>query len=139
MEQNSQSNPLTGMHKQKLYALIVAAVGLLSVFLPWWKFSLGGFGGYSVNGLRDLGILTFLGFIGAGALIFAMGDKTKAYAGQEKLITAACFAGAGLFALIQFLRQSSFVGLGLYLSILAGIAGAVLVWFIKPEQLEKKS
>ncbi|HEX7847345.1 MAG TPA: hypothetical protein VF476_16205 [Chitinophagaceae bacterium] len=126
------------MHKQKLYALIAAGVGLISVFLPWWRFSLGGFGGYSVNGLRDLGILTFIGFIGAAVVTLMMGDKTKPYAGQEKMIAAGCFAGAGLFALIQFLRQSNFTGFGLYLAILAGIGGAVLVWVIKPEQLEKK-
>jgi peptidoglycan/LPS O-acetylase OafA/YrhL len=128
------------LHKQKLYALIVAGVGLISVFLPWWKISFGGFGigSYSVNGMRDLGILTFLGFIGAGVVTFAMGDKTKAFDGQPKMIAAACFAGAGLFALIQFLRQTSYTSFGLYLAILAGAAGAVLVYVIKPEQLEGK-
>jgi len=127
-------------HKQKLYALIIAAVGFISVFLPWWKvsFGFGGFGSYSQNGFRDLGIITFLGFVGAGVVIFAMGDKTKPFEGQVKMIAAACFAGAGLFALIQLLRQSHFTSYGLYLSILAGIAGAVLVYVIKPEQLDGK-
>jgi hypothetical protein len=140
--QNQKSTTLImenlNLHKQKLYALIVAGVGLISVFLPWWHFSFGGFGSYSVNGMRDLGIITFLGFLGAGGVIFAMGDKTKPFDGQPKLIAAACFAGAGLFALIQFLRVSSNTSIGLYLSILAGAAGAVLVWVIKPEQLEGK-
>jgi len=114
------------------------------VFLPWWKVSYGGFGGYgglgsySVNGMHDLGIITFLGFIGAGVLTFAMGDKTKPFEGQPKMIVAACFAGAGLFALIQFLRQTSFTSFGLYIAILAGIAGAALVYVIKPEQLDGK-
>jgi peptidoglycan/LPS O-acetylase OafA/YrhL len=124
------------LHKQKLYALIVAAVGLIAVLLPWYKVSLGlgGFGSYSQNGLHGLGIITFLGFIGAGVIIFTMGDKTKPFEGQAKMIAAACFAGAGLFALIQFLSQSHFTSFGLYLSILAGIAGAVIVYVMKPEQ-----
>jgi undecaprenyl pyrophosphate phosphatase UppP len=54
------------------------------------------------------------------------------------LIAAACFAGAGLISLIQFLRQTSFTSFGIYLAILAGIAGAVIVYILKPEQLEKK-
>ena len=132
------------LHKQKLYALITAGIGLIAVFLPWWKVSYGGFGGYgglgsySINGMHDLGIITFLGFIGAGIVTFAMGDKSKPFEGQAKLIVAGCFAGAGLFALIQFLRQTSFTSIGLYIAILAGIAGAVLVYVLKPEQLEGK-
>jgi hypothetical protein len=131
------------LHKQKLYAVIIAAIGLISVFLPWWKVSFGGFGGfggggYSINGLRDLGIIVFLGFIGAGVVTFAMGDKTKAFEGQVKMIVAACFGAAALFALIQFLRQTRFTSFGLYLAILAGIAGVVLVYVLKPEQLGSK-
>jgi peptidoglycan/LPS O-acetylase OafA/YrhL len=130
------------LHKQKLYAVILAGIGLISVFLPWWRFGVEGlgynFGSYSVNGLRDLGIITFLGFIGAGVVPFVMGDKTKPFEGQAKVIAAACFAGAGLFALIQFLQHTRFTSFGLYLAILAAIAGAVLVYVLKPEQLEQK-
>lgn len=122
--------------KQKLYALIAAGVGLISVFLPWWHVSYGGFGGVSINGMRDLGIISFLGFLGAGIVTFIDKEKSKPFAGQMKMIAAACFAGAGLFALIQFLRQSSYTSFGLWLSILAGVGGALLVWVIKPEQLE---
>ena len=117
-------------HKQKLYALTLAAVGVVSCLLPWWKISLGGFGGYSINGLHELGWLSFLGFIGAGVVTFVMGDKTKAYEGQEKMIAAACFGGAGAIALIQFLRQSSYTSFGLYLAIAAGVLGALWVWGI---------
>src|SRR5258708_6289509 len=113
-------------HKQKLYALIAAGVGLIACFLPWWKTpTIYGFGGYSINGLHDLGIISFLGFIAAGVVTFVMGDKTKPFEGQQKMIAAACFAGAALFALIQFLRATQFTSFGLYLALLAGIAGAV--------------
>jgi hypothetical protein len=135
MEQNTQSNPLAGLNKQKLYALIVAAVGVIACLLPWWSFGGGSIMGYPVpkvshNGLIGIGWLSFIGFIGAGVVAFVMGDKSKEYAGQEKMITAACFAGAGLFALIQFLRQSKGTSIGIFLAIAAGVVGALWVWGI---------
>ena len=67
------------LHKQKLYALIAAVVGVISMFLPWWKVSFGGGFGFSmpsasVNGMQGLGIIAFLGFAGAAVLCF-LGDK----------------------------------------------------------------
>lgn len=117
-------------HKQKLYALAMAVLGVIAHLLPWWRFSFGGFGGYSVNGLHELGILSFLAFIGAGVVTFIRGDKTKPYEGQDKTIVAGCFGGAGAIALIQFLRASSYTSFGLYLAIVAGVAGALWVWGI---------
>jgi len=117
------------LHKQKLYALIIAAVGVISCLLPWWKISYGGYGiGVSVNGLHELGWLTFLGFIGAGVVTFVMGDKSAPYAGQEKMIAAAAFGIAGAIALIQFLRQTKFASFGIFLAIAAGVLGALWVW-----------
>ena len=120
------------LHKQKLYALIIAAVGLISCFLPWWHVSYGGFGGLgggiSINGLHKLGIISFIAFIAAGVVTFAMGDKTKPYMGQEKTIAAACFGGAVLFTLITLLANSRFLSFGIFIALVAGIAGAVVVW-----------
>ena len=139
MEQsNQQTNPLSGLHKQKMYALIAAVVGVIACFLPWWSFSFGGFGigaGYSVNGMHDLGILAFLGFLGAGIITF-LGDKTKPFDGQLKMIAAGAFALAALITLIQFLRISTGSSFGIWISLLAGIAGAVIVYVLKPEQLK---
>lgn len=133
MEQNSQPNPLAGLHKQKLYALILAAVGVISCLLPWWSFGGGTYLGYrapsiSVNGMHDLGIIAFLAFAAAGVVIFIMGDKTKPFSGQEKMIAAGCFAGAGAIALIQLLRTMHGLGFGIFIAIAAGAVGALLVW-----------
>ncbi|MER3498938.1 MAG: hypothetical protein C4308_10055 [Chitinophagaceae bacterium] len=128
------------LHKQRLYALIAAGVGVISIFLPWWRISWGGFGGYggfggfSINGFHELGILAFFGFVGAGVVCF-LGDKTKPFAGQFKMIAAGAFALAALITLIQFLRLSSSTSFGIWLSLLAGIAGVVIVYVLKPEQL----
>ena len=135
MEQNVQSNPFAALHKQKQYALIIAGIGVIAMFLPWYKIPFGFVSG-SVNGLHDVGIIAFLGFLAAGVLVFLSGDKTKPFEGQFKLIAAGCFAGAALFTLIQFLNQTHFTSFGMWLSLLAGIAGAVLVYVLKPEQLK---
>lgn len=139
MEQNSASNPLTGLHKQRLYALIIAAIGVISCILPWWKISYGGYGvGVSINGLHDLGWVTFLGFIAAGVLTFIRGDKSRAFEGQDKMLVAASFAVAGGIALIQFLRQTKFATFGIFLAILAGVIGALFVWGIVKMPADKK-
>jgi hypothetical protein len=133
MEQNSASNPLTGLHKQKLYALIVAGVGIIACILPWWTYGGGSLMGVALpkasqNGLIDLGWLSFFGFIAAGIIPFVMGDKTKEYMGQEKTIAAAAFGVAGAIALIQFLRHSQATSIGIFLAIIAGALGALWVW-----------
>jgi hypothetical protein len=124
-------------HKQKLYALIAAGLGIIAMFLPWWRVSLGGFGSVSANGMRDLGILAFVGFLGAGIMTF-MGDKQKPFEGQNRMIVAACFAVAAVVALIQFLRATSAASFGIWLSIIAGVAGAYVVYLMKPERFENK-
>lgn len=141
MEQSTQqTNPFSGLHKQKLYALVAAVVGVIGCFLPWWSFSFGGFGlggGYSINGMHDLGILAFLGFVGAGVVTF-LGDKSKPFEGQFKMIAAGAFALAALITLIQFLRIMTGASFGIWISLIAGIAGVVIVYVMKPEQLDKK-
>jgi hypothetical protein len=127
------------LHKQKLYALIAAVVGVIACFLPWWSFNFGyayGYGGasYSVSGMHELGLLAFLGFIGAGVVCF-LGDKSKPFEGQFKLIAAGAFALAALITLIQFLRISTGASFGIWISLIAGVAGAVIVYVLKPEQL----
>ncbi len=119
------------LHKSKLMALIVAAVGIVSCILPWWHYSFGGFGfgtSVSINGLHELGIVAFIGFIGAGVVTFVMGDKSKPYEGQVKMITAACFGGAALIAVIQLLRNIHGLSIGIFLALAAGVIGALWVW-----------
>ncbi len=128
MEQNSVSNPFTGLHKQKLYALIIAAAGIVFCLLPWWHVSFGGYGGYSINGLHRLGIITFIGFLAVGGVTFFMGDKSKPYEGQEKMIAAACFGGAAAFGIITLLANMHYLSFGIFLAIAAGVIGALYVW-----------
>ena len=110
-------------HKQKLYSLIVAAVALISLLLPWM--SLPFFG--SINGFRSWGLLSFLGVIGVAIACF-MGDKTKIFDETFKKIALASFAAIAVGALLFFIRISGTgigvgAGFGLWLCLIAGLAG----------------
>ena len=128
------------LHKQKLYALILAGVALISLFLPWLTFSYGVYGGgASVNGLRSWGLLALLG-VGAVAAAVFMEDKTKAFAGNARMIALGGFGAMVLAGVIWFIRLSSFggglgsvgvkSGFGVYLCIVAGILGLLWVYGI---------
>mgnify|MGYP001198442372 FL=1 len=117
-------------HKQKLYSLIVAGVALIAIILPWLTFSFGGFGGGSANGLRSWGLLSVLG-VGGVAVACFMGDKTKEFDATFKKVAMGSFGAIALGALLFFIRIGSAgggfgvakSGLGLWLCLIAGLAG----------------
>lgn len=119
-------------HKQKLYSLIVAGVALIAMILPWATVSFGGYGGGSVNGFHGEGFITLLG-IGAVAAAAFMGDKTKPFEGQFKNIALGGFGGIIAGALIAFINVSGKgrgivkPGFGIYIAILAGVAGLLFL------------
>ena len=119
-------------HKQKLYALIAAGIGFISLLLPWLT---GAFGG-SLNGFRGWGILSLLGVVAVGIISF-MGDKSKEYDDNSKKIAMAGFGAIALGGLIFMLTKNSSYGgfgsflkpgFGLWLAIIAGLAG--LGWLL---------
>jgi hypothetical protein len=135
MSQNS--NPIAGLHKQKMYSLILAGIGLVSLLLPWISVSAAGFGGYgsSANGFRSWGLLVLLGIGGAVASCF-MGNKTDAYDDMTKKIALGGFgamtAGSAIF-LIRSLTMGGggYVkvspGFGLFIGLAAGVIGLLLL------------
>jgi hypothetical protein len=143
------------LHKQKLYALIIAGVGLISLFLPWaWaSFKIRGYGagGGSTNGLKDFGLLALAG-IAAVVVASLMEDKTKEYMGNMKMIAMGGFGAMVLGAVIVFSKLSSFIklssakgkvvglevsaGLGLFLCAIAGILG--LLWIMGIVKMPQK-
>ncbi|HEY6503829.1 MAG TPA: hypothetical protein VIZ28_07645 [Chitinophagaceae bacterium] len=117
-------------HKQKLYSLIIAGVALIAMILPWASFSLGIFGGDSVNGFRSWGILSLFGVIGV-AIACLLGDKSKEFDETFKKVALGSFGAIALGALLFFFRINSYgggfggvgSGLGLWLCLVAGLAG----------------
>lgn len=115
-------------HKQKLYALILAGIAFISLFLPW--VSMGMFG--SVNGFRSWGLLSFLGVIGVVVSCF-IGNKTVPFDDTFKKVAMGSFAGISIGALIYYFNLGSgFIrldsGFGLWLCLIIGVLG--LLWVI---------
>ena len=113
------------MSKQRKFVLISAAVGFISMFLPWVSISVLGYT-QSVNGMHDKGILVFLCFVVSGAIAY-FGDQTKNL--DKTMWTVTLIAGAlALLMIIWFYSQansafmgSSMIGFGLYIAGLAAI------------------
>lgn len=122
-------------HKQKLYSLIIAGIALISLLLPWVSISMGILGDQSVNGFRSWGILSLLGVIGVAAACF-LGDRSAPFDDTFKNVALGSFAAIALGALLFFLLKinsgtASIIsvgsGIGLWLCLVAGVVGVVLV------------
>ena len=112
-------------HKQKLYSLIVAGVAFIALILPWMTLPFFG----SANGFKSWGFLSLIGIVGVVIACF-MGDKALAFDETSKKISLGSFAAIALGALIFFIRISGTglkSGFGLWLCLLAGIAGGAWV------------
>jgi hypothetical protein len=144
MAQTSSSNPIAGLHKQKMYSLILAGVGLISLLLPWVSAKVKGFGdiggGASHNGFGSWGLLV-LGGVGAAIASCFIGDKTKGYDESTKKIALGGFgamtAGGLMYLIRTFTAGNSYVklspGIGLFLGLAAGALGLlILLGMVKP-------
>lgn len=116
-----------GLHKQKLIAVIIAAVGAIAHLLPWWSVSLGGFANYSINGLHKLGILSFIAFLAAGAIPFFLGNKAQPFSGQDKTATLGAFGAAAGAAIITLLANMKYLSFGIFLAIAAAVIGVLYI------------
>ena len=120
------------MNKQRKFVLIAAAVGVISMFLPWVSISILGYT-QSVNGMHGSGILVFLCFAASGIIAY-LGDQTK---NLDKTMWAATLIAGALAALIviwYIIDASgnpfgSFLGFGVYIAALAAI-GVLLAAYI---------
>lgn len=118
------------MNKQRKFVLISAAVGFISMFLPWVTVSVLGFS-QSANGMHDKGILVFLCFVTCGVIAY-LGDQTKNI--EQTMWSVTLLAGSlALLIIAWFYSQATrsvmgphMVGIGLYIGGLAalGILGA---------------
>lgn len=113
------------MNKQRKFVLIAAAVGIISMFLPWISISIFGYT-QSQNGMHDIGILAFLCFIVSGAIAY-LGDQTK---NLEKNMWGIVLAAGALallstvwfyFKINDSIMGGSMVGFGLYIAAVAAI------------------
>jgi small basic protein len=138
MAQNS--NPIAGLNKQKMYLLIFAALGLISLLLSWAKISAFGMS-HSQNGLKGEGLIALLGVVGL-CVAALMGDKAKTLDTNMRYVALGSFGAIILAALLVFLSIKSPVkpGLGLFLAFGVGILGLLLLLGVvkPPKALDDK-
>ena len=126
-----------GFHKSKLYSLILAGVALISLILPWFTVSAGGFGGVSKNGFNSWGLLALIG-VGLVAASCFMGDKSKDFDAMGKKLALGGFGGIAGGAVIYLIRILSVgsgyggmvkasPGFGLFIGLAAGAIGLLLL------------
>jgi peptidoglycan/LPS O-acetylase OafA/YrhL len=111
------------MSKQRKFILIAAAVGVISMFLPWVSISMMGFSS-SANGMHGSGILVFLCFLACGALAF-LGDQTKNLDKTFWMITLIAGGIGALIMIINFFQALdilSMMSFGFYFALLASLA-----------------
>jgi len=87
------------MSKQRKWVLIAAAIGIISMFLPWVSFF-----GRNINGMRGWGIVVFFCFVVAAAMCL-MGDQTKNLSRTNWMVTMIAGSIAVLILGISFIRS----------------------------------
>lgn len=127
------------MHKQRLFILIAAGVGVVGLLLTWFSIDVG-FLSYSQNGFSSgwtgWGTLAAIG--GAAGLVFKAEDKNTELDAQSKKMVAGAGAGAVVLPLLAIIivkmqTGGEFVdiGFGIFICMLAGLGIAALPFAIK--------
>ncbi|RYF79734.1 MAG: hypothetical protein EON98_14265 [Chitinophagaceae bacterium] len=107
------------MTKQRKMMLVAAAVGIISVFLPWVSIF-----GYSVNGMHGWGVLVFICFLVTGAVAF-LGDQTTNLTSTSWMIALIASGLAAVLMVINFfvdMDKLRYLGFGFYISLAASLA-----------------
>ena len=125
----------SNLHKQRMYLLIIAGAALISLFLPWFSVSAGGFGSISRNGLNSWGLLALVG-VGVVAAACFMGNRTMTLDDNGKKMALAGFgliAGGALIYMIRVMTVGGTYGVkaspgfGLFIGLIAGVVGLLLL------------
>ncbi len=114
------------MSKQRKYVMIAAAVGVIGMFLPWYRIAFfGSIYGGSMNGMHGSGIFVFL-CLAACVVIAFLGDQTKTLDKTFWMIVLIASGLASLWMIIQFLESIgygfSYLSYGFYIAFLATLA-----------------
>lgn len=118
------------MEKKRMLILIVAVIGMIGAFLPWYTV----FGTMNVSGTEDGGWLVVILFAAGGAIAFFAGDKMEPLA--KKLLSGVWIPAAIAFLLILTKIFKSkpggiSLGIGIWIVALAGLAQIFVTFFFK--------
>ena len=127
------------MNRQRKFILIAAAIGIISVFLPWVTLSVFGMS-KSINGFHGWGILVFLAFV-AAVVIPLIGNQTLALDKSFWFMALACGAIALLSVIIAIASTASpdgglgfvetGIGPGTWMAIAMAAAIVLFAWLFK--------
>ncbi len=123
------------MAKQRKFILIAAAVGVISMFLPWFSVSMLGMS-QSVNGMHGWGVLGFFCFVIAGLVALYGNQKTNL---DKTMWMLSMILGLVPLLIVIFtytdasgsFMGTEFIGFGMYLSGIAAIAVIASAWLFK--------
>jgi len=111
------------MHKQRLFIVIAAVVGIVSAFLPWARVSMFGMSVSATGMDGGDGWLSLGLFAAAAGLAFTSGNRNLVLEGSMKKAVAGIGAAVTAFMLFElFYIGFSWASFGVYFSILAGAA-----------------
>ena len=121
------------MHKQRIFILVAAGLGLIGLILPWQTFSVGWLGSGSANALNSgwFGYCTLAGIIGGAAVIFKDSDKNVVLPADTKKLVMAGGGAAALFSLLgiiiigsnsaAYFGASVSLGVGPFVTLISGV------------------
>lgn len=124
------------MHRQRIAVLVTGGVGMLSTFLPWSHVS---WGGTTLGTAWEVGWITF-GLFAVSPVLSLLGPKAQPIRAFQYLIavTSVLASCVGVWKIIDFnlvTRNLAIldpsIGIGLYLVVICGVLGAVLVLVLK--------
>lgn len=118
------------MSKQRKFILILAIIGVISIFLPWYSVALYNM---SINGFHGSGIVVFLAFVCA-VIVALMGDQTKSL---DRTMWMVALVAGGLAFLITLIDTASsglgfgFAGIGFWIALIASAGVTLSAWVFK--------
>ena len=131
-------DPTIRIHKQRVFSLVFAGIIFFAMMLPWIVVNYGGIGNLgggrlSYNGFELRSFLTFIGMLGV-VICSLSGDKSSRLKKNLKLTAGIsfCVALTGTLIVLWEVKgnKEGFgirPGIGLWISILAGVTGLLLI------------
>jgi hypothetical protein len=129
--------------KQRKFILVLATIGTISIFLPWFTVSAEGLGvqvSESTSGFHGTGVLVFIAFIAAGILAL-VGDQSRIMEKTMWMTTLVAGAVALLFVVINLTNTPNSgdgfgfahagPGFGIWISLAASIGTLVAAWVLR--------
>ncbi|MBN2571990.1 MAG: hypothetical protein JXA68_07670 [Ignavibacteriales bacterium] len=139
------------MNKQKLVIIIIAALGVVSTFLPWATVKL--YASISINGTNGGDGWITLGLFAIAGTLSLIGDRKRPLNGTYKIITMVAGLVAAVVGILNIVNMRSKLseisnqnffgdqlkdmvstGFGLWLIVICGLALAIVIYLMREKK-----